>query len=284
MQTNQYRNRRNRLSQTTELDYIREIMYDYSENMYYYNSNIRLMMEYMRSLNETNRYNQIFTNHQSRYRQGQRYSSQNSTTTPSRQHTGSILSLFQNAFSQFPILRENNVFEDVVIRPTNLQIDNAIETLIYDISGENTYIESRYCPITMEEFSQGCELSRIKHCGHIFSKQALRNWFSSNVRCPICRYDIRETPIHISNSDQLNEDILDQIPLENDIPSTSTSNNTIINETSNNTQNRNNWTNITNILRTFIQQELQGNPTTAELLYTIDIPYLSNDFSGNWIE
>jgi hypothetical protein len=32
---------------------------------------------------------------------------------------------------------------------------------------------------------------QINACGHIFNNQQLELWFRSNVRCPVCRYDIR---------------------------------------------------------------------------------------------
>jgi len=281
---NNNNNRRSRMNPpTSELDYMREIIYDYSENTYYYNSNMRLMIEYMRSI-ETNRQNHNHNYYQSSQRYRQRY-----TPPPLQQtHTNSPwTTAARTLFQSFPI------FEDVVVRPTNFQIENAIETLIFDPSGQsqntNTirHLENRYCPITMEEFVPGHQLSRIKHCRHIFSQQALQNWFSVNVRCPICRYDIRETPINIRENNpsrqptEINEDILDQIPLDNDdlpLPETTTTMPTTATASV-----QNNWRNITNVLRTFIQQELQNNPTAAELMYTFDIPFSSsNDLSANW--
>ena len=89
------------------------------------------------------------------------------------------------------------MFEDVVVRPTNLQIESAVEDFAYtivDIS-ENNYTQ---CPITMETFEPEQMISRIRHCGHVFSHAGLRNWFMQNVRCPVCRYDIRESPIQYS--------------------------------------------------------------------------------------
>ena len=39
---------------------------------------------------------------------------------------------------------------------------------------------------------EGDEVTRIRSCGHVFHTQSIRNWFSNRVRCPVCRYDIRE--------------------------------------------------------------------------------------------
>ena len=298
MQNNRYNNnnRRTRASSSTELDNIREIIYDYNENTYYYNSNIRLMIEYMRTIHySSNRQNQNYNQPYSYNQRSRRYNTPhtpNTTTNNTSPWTNVATNIFQTALP---------LFEDVIVRPTNFQIENAIETIVYDPSGQPLqYLESTYCPITMEEFIPGHNLSRIRQCGHIFSQQALRNWFSANVRCPICRYDIRETPISIFNrggnqnnirnnitqpqpqpQPEINEDILDQIELaDNDIHTPTP----LINETTNTTTTqRNNWRNITNVLRTFIQQELQNNPATAELMYTFDIPYFTNDLSGNWV-
>jgi hypothetical protein len=36
-------------------------------------------------------------------------------------------------------------------------------------------------------------ICRIKHCSHSFKQAAIVDWFRRNVRCPVCRFDIRET-------------------------------------------------------------------------------------------
>ena len=95
------------------------------------------------------------------------------------------ISIIQNPFAN--IIREsiNSVFEDVVVRPTESQIANAVEDLQYTLD-----IDSQRCPISMDSFNEGDAISRIRHCGHVFGRSALRNWFSRSVRCPVCRYDI----------------------------------------------------------------------------------------------
>ena len=44
----------------------------------------------------------------------------------------------------------------------------------------------------MEPFTANQFVIQIRHCGHIFNIAHLHSWFRSNVRCPVCRYDIRE--------------------------------------------------------------------------------------------
>lgn len=78
--------------------------------------------------------------------------------------------------------------QDVIVRPTANQLNAALETITYAQSARS---HSR-CPITLEDFVEGDEVTRIRPCGHVFHTQSIRNWFSNRVRCPVCRCDIRE--------------------------------------------------------------------------------------------
>ena len=96
----------------------------------------------------------------------------------------------RNTPFRFPLFQTtNNVFEDVIIRPTTEQINNAIERLSYN---DTVDLINNRCPITMEDFEVGDNIIRIRHCGHTFHEDSINIWFRSNVRCPVCRYDIRE--------------------------------------------------------------------------------------------
>ena len=44
----------------------------------------------------------------------------------------------------------------------------------------------------LERFESDTEVLQILGCNHIFNPTSLQRWFQSNVRCPICRYDIRD--------------------------------------------------------------------------------------------
>ena len=59
------------------------------------------------------------------------------------------------------------------------------------------------CPITHEPFTHDEMVLQIA-CGHIFNNDAIRMWFQTNVRCPICRYDIRDSHNNNNNSDNDN--------------------------------------------------------------------------------
>jgi len=79
--------------------------------------------------------------------------------------------------------------QPVEVYPTQSQIEAATRRVQYcNISRPiNTQ-----CPISMEDFSDTDMVTIIRPCGHIFHTDMLTNWFRSNCRCPVCRYDIRE--------------------------------------------------------------------------------------------
>ena len=79
-------------------------------------------------------------------------------------------------------------FQNIIETPNRQQIDRAIENCLY------SSIESPLnttCPIALRRFEDSEEVSIIKFCNHIFSKNDLELWFQQNTRCPLCRYDIR---------------------------------------------------------------------------------------------
>lgn len=80
----------------------------------------------------------------------------------------------------------------VTVRPSQTQLDRATDVEI----GANLFTvdDGATCTVCQETFrSQGSgPLRRIRHCGHIFHQNCIDTWFGSHVRCPVCRYDIRE--------------------------------------------------------------------------------------------
>jgi hypothetical protein len=82
----------------------------------------------------------------------------------------------------------NTFFNDIPIRPTQQHINDSSRIIRY---GDITNPISEACPISLEHFNDNDNIRQIHHCGHIFSQDAFNQWFSINVRCPVCRYDIR---------------------------------------------------------------------------------------------
>jgi len=79
-------------------------------------------------------------------------------------------------------------FDNVPVRPSEIQVSAATTIRRFDtvISPRNSS-----CPITLCPFSPSTEVMEIDHCGHLFSPDNLNTWFQSNIRCPVCRHDIR---------------------------------------------------------------------------------------------
>jgi hypothetical protein len=331
--------RRRPRSQSDTIEVLRDVIYDYNDNINYYNSNMRQIIHMLQDINNTPISTTTTNRNRRNINENRPYVNMNDYMNERhRNEERNLRGLFSNTI-------RNNLFEDVIVRPTDFQIENAIENFQYDPSGEYLGI-SNYpvvstinivnCPITMDTITPGTIVSRIRHCDHQFSRDALIHWFSYNTRCPICRYDIRNTPIllhqaenqtHIEmNEDDdeedlnnLNDNSYNTIPTPNttnttnsssssrnrtlnyssllnssllnssSLPNSSLPNSSLPNSSSNSSLPNssssnslpNSWRTITNTLRTFIQHELQNNPTTAELMYTFDLPYF--DFSNNSI-
>jgi len=207
-------------------------------------------------------------------------------------------------------------YEDVVVRPTNDQIASALETYLY-----GSLDESHTCPITLEPIVEGEEVCRIRHCGHIFKKNAIYGWFSQNVRCPVCRFDIRDyiTPRtreeaysqhqrqqqqqhqqqEQQQEEQQQQDYINQVEIEYEL------NNQMRIESDE--ESKDDFSELfrgfpdeipsvrtisqthiagvfTNAIRSFVNQELQRlpvNAATTDLIYSFDLP-LSIDPSGNY--
>jgi len=82
----------------------------------------------------------------------------------------------------------NSFMEPVEVYPTQSQIESATRRVRYcDISRTiNTQ-----CPISMDDFNDSDMVTVLRPCGHIFQTEHIMNWFRTNCRCPVCRYDIR---------------------------------------------------------------------------------------------
>ena len=175
------------------------VMTGYNSTMRIYNEN---MSRFLTLIDDYRRDIRIFQSHQNmnQYfnsnipRSNQNTQSVHNTSRISTERIGATQSgtFFQPStiFSTlFPDITTQ--FTDVVVRPTQRQINNATRTIIYR---DNLSLINTRCPITMEDFVNGDRICMIHHCRHCFRESAIMDWFQTNVRCPVCRYDIRETP------------------------------------------------------------------------------------------
>ena len=87
-----------------------------------------------------------------------------------------------------------NFLQPVIVRPTEDEINNATYiTLLQSNSQDN-------CAICQDPMEVSQEIRIIDHCGHSFHKTCIDPWFRENVRCPTCRYDIRDFSLSSSAS------------------------------------------------------------------------------------
>tara|TARA_B100001057_G_scaffold477385_1_gene546517 strand:+ start:163 stop:999 length:837 start_codon:yes stop_codon:yes gene_type:complete len=99
-----------------------------------------------------------------------------------------------------------NNLTPVRVFPTPTQIRNS--TIMIPFEDIENPINTR-CPIRHEDFQNTDVVMQIRHCRHNFNSVALNRWFENAVRCPVCRYDIREYNSENENSEQ---DIENQQP------------------------------------------------------------------------
>ena len=83
--------------------------------------------------------------------------------------------------------------EPVVVAPTSQQIDRATTIRVSDYFTQET--DNTACAICQEPLineEDDRPLREIIHCEHAFHQTCIDRWFTRNVRCPVCRFDIRE--------------------------------------------------------------------------------------------
>ena len=125
--------------------------------------------------------------------------------TPRNRVPNNHQNFMRNYFQGLPNLVVNNVegeidMTPVIIRPSDRQLRQATQLVRF---GSINDPQNNRCPITLANFTDQDLVTRIIFCGHIFTTEALQTWFESNVRCPMCRFDIREHRNRYVNSSNL---------------------------------------------------------------------------------
>tara|TARA_B100001093_G_scaffold418507_1_gene409765 strand:+ start:1105 stop:2262 length:1158 start_codon:yes stop_codon:yes gene_type:complete len=94
--------------------------------------------------------------------------------------------------------------QSVPIRPSTEHIERSTEERIFSQIAEPI---NDTCPITRNRFNDNDTVLQILECRHCFNPSSLRRWFETSVRCPICRYDIREyNPLNVINNPYRNNE------------------------------------------------------------------------------
>jgi hypothetical protein len=83
------------------------------------------------------------------------------------------------------LIQQPTAFQDVVVYPTNQQIDAATTVQTVSATLEDP------CAICQEDMEAGAQTRRITRCQHSFHLQCIGSWFEQSCMCPICRTDIR---------------------------------------------------------------------------------------------
>lgn len=76
--------------------------------------------------------------------------------------------------------------DPVSVFPTSAQIQSATEIRTLDADMEDN------CSICQDTMRNREAIRNITVCNHTFHRSCIDTWFMRNVRCPVCRHDIRE--------------------------------------------------------------------------------------------
>ncbi len=95
--------------------------------------------------------------------------------------TSSLLRVSNNNSAVVTFTIPSNFTEPVIVRPTQEEINTALETITSSNSN---------CAICQDLIS--FDGVKVRHCGHEFHRSCILSWFEINVRCPVCRQDIRD--------------------------------------------------------------------------------------------
>ena len=122
----------------------------------------------------------------------------NPTRTPTINYTTLFDALNHSTFHN-AAQHNNSFYDSVPVYPSLEEINRATRVVSFS-SIENPVNHS--CPITLANFQPDSSVMQILHCGHIFSSENINMWFRNNVRCPVCRYDIREYTVDENSNEQ----------------------------------------------------------------------------------
>jgi len=242
---------------------------NYNENIRQYNNNMRdLITVYSSTIQDSRETNHSIWNHSNRANQTNQPIIINTPINSESRPTNRWSDYLFQFRSANPIQLNNTDFENVIIRPTSQQIILATEIIIWSED-----FSQNSCPITLEQFTEGQTICRIRTCGHAFQTIGLMRWFERNVRCPVCRYDIRE--FNSMNELEEVEELEESSELENIIDSIDNYSNEDLRIQ--NQPSTTSTTNLSNMLRNLISNELNRNVPTVnntvnDILYSLNIP------------
>lgn len=266
---------------------LREIVHSYDENMREYSENMRYILQIISAVIHRQQHarsraepsyeyvipnsNNIRNNTSTSEPNPRRTTRQTSRTARTAYQPNSPIMSYYYYYDRdlSGNISNQTGFQDVIVAPTRLQIDSATRIITYS---DNIELLNHRCPISLADFEEGDEIRQIIHCGHCFCEETIQGWFRTNVRCPVCRYDIREY------SNQETETDTERQHREQSRRS--------VNDNMQNVQNITNnmfdglTASLANILNNYLDNETD---ISNNLTYTFEVPIIFRDISNNRI-
>ena len=111
------------------------------------------------------------------------------TTTNTSENTDVFSNLLNNTLYGSSYRNRHPTYNDIISSTTTCTFSEV-----------NNITNQTMCPISREQFDNYDIILKINHCGHIFKKNSLLNWFETSSKCPVCRHDIRHSASRNANS------------------------------------------------------------------------------------
>ena len=134
----------------------------------------------------------------------------NNTSTNTNTGLDTFTNILNNTLYTPSYSNRHPTYNDIVQSTTTMTYSEFVESQHESSQSQTT------CPICREEFEPHTVILKINHCGHIFKKNSLLNWFETNSRCPLCRHNIRHSARNNENetSNPPEEESITQTPEE----------------------------------------------------------------------
>ena len=126
--------------------------------------------------------------HQTRTNQGQQNNNQRNRTNITVPYIFEFDYYQTNNLSRQPRGNVNSFYENIPVIATLAQQMAATRIVTFSQIAQPL---NNSCPVTLDRFQPDSRVTQLVSCGHIFTTSGITAWLQTNVRCPVCRHDIR---------------------------------------------------------------------------------------------